>query len=186
MFIICTSLLFFTCSVPVYTQEKTQTKYMKLENGLQVFLYERHNQPMVNIVIAVNLGSKDESDDTNGLVHILEHYIQFRGIKLRSGQNMSEDIRKYGAYFNAHTGRDLSLFETSAPSEHADFALKYQKELLFNLKLTQEELEKEKKVILEELNQIQDDPIKYSTSLVFQNLYRNHPYSRAIHGKMEK
>jgi zinc protease len=56
---------------------------------------------------------------------------------------------------------------------------------LFRLKITQEELDKEKQVILEELSQIQDDPIKFATSLIHQNLFQNHPYKRPIHGKRE-
>lgn len=57
--------------------DKTE-KQFTLDNGLKVFLYERHNQPLVNIVAAVNAGSKDETDETSGLVHLLEHYILFR------------------------------------------------------------------------------------------------------------
>lgn len=175
-------LLVFTTS---YAEEETKTKYLELENGLKVFLYERHTLPLVNLVFGVNIGSKDESEETNGLVHILEHYILFKGTELRSGNEIAQDMRRHGAYFNAHTGLDLATFEISLPSEYADFALKTQKEILFNLKITQEELDKEKKVILEELNQAYDDPIKYATSLVYQNLFKNHPYQKPVYGKKE-
>ena len=104
---------------------------------------------------------------------------------MRTGEEIGKDIRAHGAYFNAHTGRDLSTFELSLPSEFADFALQNQKDILFNLKLTQEELDKEKQIILEELSQIKDDPIKYGTSLVYQNLFRDHPYQRPIYGRTE-
>ena len=174
-------LLFIT---PTNSQDKTQ-KYFELENGLKIFLYEKHTLPLVNLVFAVNLGTKDESDETNGLVHILEHYILFRGTEFRSGPEISQDIRRHGAYFNAHTSLDLATFEISLPSEHADFALRNQKEILFNLKLSQEELDEEKKVILEELSQAQDDPLKHATSLVYQNLFKNHPYQKPIQGKKE-
>jgi predicted Zn-dependent peptidase len=136
-------------------------------------------------VVAVNLGTKDESDETSGLVHILEHYILFRGTQLRSGAQISQDIRRHGAYFNAHTGLDLAVFEISLPSEHADFALKNQKEILFNLKIDQEQLDEEKKVILEEISQIQDDPVKNAASLVYQNLFMGHPYQKPVYGKKE-
>jgi predicted Zn-dependent peptidase len=168
-----------------FNQEDTQTKSFELENGLRVFLYERHSIPLINCAFAFNIGSKDESDDTNGLVHILEHYILFRGTEFRSGEEISQDIREHGAYVNAHTEYDLSTFEISLPSEYADFALSNHKEILFNLKLTQEELDEEKEVILEELNQVFDDPMKYATSLAYQNLFPNHPYQRPIYGKRE-
>ena len=170
---------------PSESQDKPKTKYFELENGLQIFLYEKHTLPLLNLCIAVDLGTKDESDETNGLVHILEHCILFRGTEFRSGAEISQDIRRHGAYFNAHTRRDLSTFEISLPLEYADFALKNQKEILFNLKLTQEELDEEKKVILEEVSQFQDDPLKYATSLVYQNLFKDHPYQKPLHGTKE-
>lgn len=179
--------LFLLCLVSsnALSQENAQTKYFELANGMRVFLYERHSIPLINCAFAFNIGSKDESDETSGLVHILEHYILFRGTESRTGDEISQDIREHGAYVNAHTEYDLSVFEISLPSEFADFALKNHKEILFNLKLTQEELDEEKEVILEELNQVFDDPMKYATSLAYQNLFPNHPYQRPIYGNRE-
>lgn len=165
--------------------EKIPTKQFELKNGFKVFLYEKHTLPLINIAIAVNLGTKDESEKTSGLVHILEHYILFRGTEFRSGTKISQDIRRHGAYFNAHTGFDLAVFEISLPAEYSDFALNNQKEILFNLKLTQEGLDKEKKVILEEISQVEDDPIKYASSLIYQNLFKGHPYQKPIYGEKE-
>jgi len=185
-FIFGTVLLFFCLLfiTPANSQDKNQ-KYFELDNGLKIFLYKKHTLPLINLVFAVNLGTKDESDKTSGLVHILEHYILFRGTEFRSGPEISQDIRRHGAYFNAHTSLDLATFEISLPSEYADFALRNQKEILFNLKLSQEELDEEKKVILEELSQIQDDPLKYATSTVYQNLFKDHPYQKPVQGKKE-
>ncbi len=182
--VLCTLLI---ASVPFSGEdtEKTEFAEFELENGLKVFLYERHALPLLNIVFAFDVGTKNESEETNGLVHILEHYILFRGTEKRTGEEIGKDIRSHGAHFNAHTGRDLATFELSLPSEFADFALENQKEILFHLKLTQEELDKEKQIILEELSQILDDPVKYGTSLIHQNLFQNHPYQRPIYGKKE-
>jgi len=176
-------ILLFTSST--FSQEKPLTKFFELENGMKVFLYERHSIPLVNCAFAFNIGSKDESDETNGLVHILEHYILFRGTEFRTGEEISQEIRAHGAYVNAHTEYDLSVFEISLPSEYADFAIANHKEILFNLKLTQEELNEEKEVILEELNQLHDDPMKYAASLSYQNLFPGHPYERPIYGRRE-
>ncbi len=166
-------------------EEKGEAKFFELENGMKVFLYQKLDLPLLNLVFAFDLGIKNESDETNGLVHILEHYILFRGSELRSGEEIGDAIRSHGAYFNGHTGLDLATFELSLPCEYADFALENQKDILFRLKITQEELDKEKQIILEELSQIQDDPIKRATSLIHQNLFQNHPYQRPIHGKRE-
>ncbi len=177
--------LFIVLPFPFFGDEAERTKYFELENGLKVFLYERHTMPLLNLVFAFDLGTKNESDETNGLVHILEHYILFRGTEQRPGEEIGRDVRAHGAYFNAHTSHDLATFELSLPSEYAEFALQNQKEILFQLDITQEELDKEKQIILEELSQIQDDPLKRSTALIYQNVFQNHPYQRPIYGKKE-
>jgi predicted Zn-dependent peptidase len=169
----------------LFSQETVETKEFELENGMRIFLVERHTIPLVNFAFAFNIGSKDESDETSGLVHMLEHYVLFRGTDSRSGDEISRQIRQHGAYVNAHTEYDLSIFDISLPSQHADFALSNQKDILFNLKITQEDLDEEKEVILEEINQVLDDPLRYSTSLVYQNLFRNHPYQRPVYGRPE-
>ncbi len=183
-FILCI-LSFSVHSFAKEEEEGNRFSSFVLENGLKVFLYEKHTIPLLNIVFAFDLGTKNESEETNGLVHILEHAILFRGTEMRTGEEIGRDIRAHGAYFNAHTGRDLATFELSLPSEFTDFALKNQKEILFHLKLTQEELDKEKQIILEELSQIKDDPFRYATALVYQNLFQNHPYQRPLYGTEE-
>lgn len=169
----------------VEPKEDEKSKYFELENGLKVFLYQRATLPLVNVSVSVNLGTKDETEESNGLVHILEHSILFGGTNLRSGEEVSQDIRRHGAYFNAHTDLDLVTFDISLPSEYTDFALNNQKEILFDLKLSQEEIDREKKVILEEIAQLKDDALRFATSLVFQNLFQNHPYQYPIFGKKE-
>ncbi|MEW5901664.1 MAG: pitrilysin family protein, partial [Acidobacteriota bacterium] len=173
--------LFFAAAL--FSQETA--KQFVLENGLRVFLLEKRNVPLVNVVVAVNLGAKDETAETSGLVHALEHCILFRGTEVRSGTEISRDIRRHGAYFNAHTGEDLAYFEISAPAEASDFALRNQREILFDLKITQEELDSEKEIILEELRQLQDDPFRHATSLAYQNLFLNHPYANPLAGTRE-
>ncbi len=153
-----------------------------LENGLKVCLVEKRGVPLVNAVLAVNVGVKDESADTRGLVHVLEHYILFRGTERRSGSQVGREVREHGAYFNAHTGEDLAWFEISVPTESAEFALANQREIVFDLKITQAELDTEKEVVLEEISQIEDDPFRYATALAFQSLFRGHAYESPVYG----
>lgn len=182
------ALLFLACLIGkemAAVQNPLTEKQFTLENGLKVFLYERHNIPLVNIVAAVNAGSKDETDATSGLVHLLEHYVLFRGTETKSGSEIAADIRRHGGYFNAHTGQDLALFELSLPAGAADFGLANQKEILFNLKIDGKEVEAEKEVLLEELSQIRDDPFRYAAALCYQKLFAGHPYGRPVFGTAE-
>ena len=160
-------------------------KEFTLDNGLKVFLLERHNLPLVNIVAGVDAGSKDETDATNGIVHLLEHYVLFRGTESRSGSEVARDIRARGGYFNAHTGQDLATFELTLPAEHSDFGLNIEREMLFRLKFDQAEIDSEKEVILEELGQLQDDPFRYASLLFYENVFKGHPYGRSVIGTPE-
>jgi zinc protease len=160
-------------------------KYFVLDNGMRVFLYEKRDLPLLHVVTGFDVGSKNETDETNGLVHLLEHCILFRGTSVRSGAEVSADIRRHGAYFNANTGQDLSLFEISLPAEHAEFALRNQKDILFGLDLSQTELDEEKEVLLEEYNQMEDDPQRNAADLVLQALFPGHPYGRSVYGRRE-
>ena len=165
--------------------EEGRSRSFRLENGLRVALHEKRSLPLLNVVIAFDVGSKNETEATAGLVHLLEHCILFRGTETRSGREVSRDLRRHGAYFNAHTGHDLSVFVLSLPSEFSDFALQNQRDLLFGFSVTQEELDQEKAVVLEELNQMEDDPQRLATDLVLRRLFPDHPYGRSIHGRRE-
>jgi zinc protease len=156
-----------------------------LPNGMRVFLYEKRGYPLVNIALAVDAGSKDETDATSGLAHLLEHCILFRGTAERSAAEVERDVRGHGAYFNANTGQDLTVFEISLPSEFADFALRNQREILFGFALAPEALEEEKAVVLEEMNQMEDDPRRRGTDLALQRLFEGHPYGRPVYGRPE-
>lgn len=160
-------------------------KYFVLDNGLRVFLYEKRDLPLLHVVTGFDVGSKNETDETSGLVHLLEHCILFRGTSVRSGAEVSADIRRHGAYFNANTGQDLSLFEISLPAEHATFALRNQKDVLFGLDLSQAELDEEKDILLEEYNQMEDDPQRSAMDLVLQALFPGHPYGRSVYGQRQ-
>jgi predicted Zn-dependent peptidase len=162
-----------------------KNKYFILDNGLRVFLEVRDNIPLVNFAFGINVGSKDEGNESSGLVHLLEHLILLGGTHSFTGNQLVEKIRENALYFNAHTGHDLMTLEISVPSAsaHTEFAFVLLREKIFNLKLTQEELEKEKKVIREELARIQDDPDKLGTHLALQALFKGHTYGKSVGGE---
>jgi len=177
------ALIFF----PVWTfaESEKSSSHFTLDNGLEIFLYQKPTLPIINFVFAFNVGSKDESEHTNGIVHVLEHCLLFRGSKFVNDKNFSQRIRNHGAYYNAHTGRDIAIFEMSLPSEFSDFALQTLREILFEFDLKQQDLDNEKKIIIEELQSIKDDPYKTALSLIYLNLFQNHPYQNSVYGKID-
>lgn len=185
--LVCILLVIFLIR-PVFSFSKDEQESIsrfKLKNGLEVFLYRKPTLPITNFVFAFDVGSKDESEKINGMVHILEHCILFRGTKFVDNKEFNRQIRGHGAYYNAHTGRDISTFEMVLPSGHSEYALQTLKQILFDFNLKQEDLDDEKKIIIEELNKIKDDPYQTALSFVNENLFQNHPYHNSAHGKEE-
>ena len=157
-----------------------------LPNGLKVFLYEKHDLPLVNIALAVDAGSKDETEATNGVAHLLEHCLLFRGTEFRSGSEVSRDLRRRGAYFNANTGQDLTVFELACPSGAGRLrpAQSARDRLRFRPR-PRPSSTSEKDVVLEELKQTEDDPERHGPDLVHQRLFAGHPYGRPVTGRPE-
>jgi zinc protease len=156
-----------------------------LDNGLRVVLAEKPQARLINMALSINLGSKDESDETSGFVHILEHVLLYGGSKNLSPERKSRKIRENGLLFNAHTDHDLMTFDISFPGTDCEWLFNFFKEVWFEAELSPLALENEKKVILEEINQIQDSPEKIGTTLLLQNLFSGHPYGRTLFGKPE-
>jgi len=175
----------FLFVAPAVLGSDDQGRYVVLDNGLRVFLLEKRDLPLLHVVTGFDVGSKNETDATSGIVHLLEHCVLFRGTAGRSGEEVGADIRRHGAYFNAHTSQDLSVFEISLPAGEAEFALRNQRDILFDFAVIQAELDGEKEVILEEFNQMEDDPRLNATDLILQALFPGHPYGRSVYGRRE-
>jgi len=175
----------FLSALPLFSAPAEVSKFFSLDNGLRVFLLEKRDVPLLNVVTAVNLGSKDETAETSGLVHILEHCILFRGTGARAGGDAGLAARRRGAYFNAHTDQDLSLFEIALPVEDTDFAFRHQRALLFGLELGPEDLASEKEIILEELSMLEDDATRLGIALVQNSVFKGHPYEQPVYGSRD-
>ena len=165
--------------------ETGRNKYVALDNGLKVLLSERDKLPLINIAFAVDVGAKDETKETNGLVHLLEHLVLLGSTESFKSEHLIKETRAKGFSMNAHTDNDLMTFEMSFPAKHLDFALDLSREKIFALKIIKEEMEGEKKIINEEINQILDDPESLGTSLVFRHLFQGHAYEHPIYGNKE-
>lgn len=155
---------------------------MTLPNGLRVFLYSRPEVPLLSLALAVDAGTKDESRGRNGLLHLLEHVLLFRSAGLPGGEDFALEMRRQGVYFNGFTGRDYSLFEMSAPPERAGAVFRSLAALVFDFDVGEEELEREKEVILEEISRLREEPLRFGLELVAARLFRRHPYGRPVHG----
>lgn len=153
----------------------------KLANGQTVVIYEIHNNPIVTIDTWIKTGSINEDSKNNGISHFLEHLF-FKGTKVHPAGDMDRILEAKGAIVNAATSKDFTHYYITIPSADFDTALDLHSDMLLNPQIPRNELEKERKVVLEEIAKDENSPSK----IVYENLnalmYTTHPYKRKVIG----
>lgn len=154
----------------------------KLDNGLRVITAPLENTKAVSLFVLVGTGSRYENKQNNGIAHFLEHMF-FKGTTKRPKTvDIARELDAVGASFNAFTGEEYTGFYVRAESSHFDLALDVLSDMLFNSKFDEKEIEKEKGVILEEINMIRDVPQSYVEYVMKDLLYGDTPLGRMITG----
>jgi len=154
----------------------------KLSNGLTV-LFEERKLPVAISSVSVKTGAEYEQERTKGVSHFIEHLV-FKGTKNRKQQEISGEIEKKGGVLNAFTSEEVTCFWNKLPSRHFSLGIDIASDLASNPLFDSEELEKERKVILEEIKMYHDNPqyyvIKKIKSLLFEK-----PFGMDISGTMK-
>jgi len=157
------------------------TETFTLDNGMTVILKENHSSPMITSIVFVNAGARYETDYNNGITHFLEHLL-FDGTKSRSREELNETAEMYGGYINAFTREDLTAYMILMPKENIDIGLDIQSDQLFNSIIPEEELPKERKIVIEEMKMSIDDPDYQARTFTRNTIYRGTPYVRPVLG----
>ena len=142
----------------------------KLRSGLTL-LFEKRKLPLVTLMLAVKVGSINEAARFKGISHVIEHTV-FKGTKTRTQKQISESVEKIGGSINAFTSDEITAFYVKVPSKHLDVGLDVLSDLTLNPIFPEQEIEKEKKVILEEIKMIHDNPQRYIFEEAKQSLYK--------------
>jgi predicted Zn-dependent peptidase len=129
----------------------------KLENGIPVLIENIENLDSATIGIYVKTGSKNELPEEEGISHLLEH-MMFKGTENRSAKEISETIDNIGGHMNAYTSKEITAYYVSLLHKHLDTGIDILTDMFLNSTFTEENLEKEKKVIIEEINMYEDVP----------------------------
>ncbi|MFH1188154.1 MAG: pitrilysin family protein [bacterium] len=160
-------------------------KKYKTKSGLTVILSPRNETETVTLSLLCSAGSRHENKINNGISHFIEHLI-FKGTEKRpSSLDISKELDGIGAVFNAYTSKDHTNFYIKAASEKIELAFDVLSDMLMNSKFAQDDIEKEKGVILEEMKMYEDNPTMYLED-VFENLiFENHELGRHIIGTRE-
>jgi len=134
------------------------TKY-KLKNNLQVILTSQKETKAVTVLVLVGVGSRYESKNIAGISHFLEH-MMFKGTKKRPDTlAISKELDRVGAEFNASTSKDNTNYYIKINAEHLELALDMLSDMILNSKFEEQEIEREKGTIIEEINMYEDNPL---------------------------
>ena len=157
---------------------------VRLANGLDLLLKESHGGPMVASIVTVGAGARFEDEQSYGASHFLEHMV-FNGTATRSREDINEGIKAYGGYINAFTRREYTCYVLLIPRAYLREGLAIQADMLFGSQLPAAEFEKEKRVVIEEMNK------DYDSGSYRGELHRNAtllagtPYAHPILGTVD-
>ena len=160
-------------------------KKTTLKNGLRIIAVPQKNTQAVTVLVLVKTGSKYEKKEINGISHFLEHMC-FKGTKkYPSPVAVAEVMDRIGGIYNAFTDQDYTGYFAKVETSHFNLAFDWVSELYLNSTFPELEIEKEKKVIFEEINMIRDSPMSYVGVLWLKLLYGNQPAGWDIAGTKE-
>ncbi|OGI30374.1 MAG: hypothetical protein A2287_01950 [Candidatus Melainabacteria bacterium RIFOXYA12_FULL_32_12] len=159
-------------------------KVFHLKNGHTVVIKEVHANPIVTIDTWIKTGSINENDKINGVSHFLEHLL-FKGTKNYKAGEMEQILESKGANFNAATSKDFTHYYTTIASQQADIALDLHADLLLNATIPQDELDRERNVVQEEIRRALDNPSRILFNNLNGILFKSHPYKYETLGTME-
>jgi len=160
-------------------------KKIILPNKLRVLTVPVKNANSVTVLILVGTGSKYETKDINGISHFLEHMF-FKGTQKRpTTLAISETLDKIGGQYNAFTSKEMTGFWAKVDKRHTDIALDWISDMFLHSKFDAQELEREKGVVIEELNMYLDTPTSYVSELFEDVLYGDQPAGWRIVGEKE-
>jgi predicted Zn-dependent peptidase len=156
-----------------------------LANGLRVVTAPMPQAKSVACFVMLAAGSRSETKDTNGIAHFAEHMF-FKGTEKRpTAREIAGEIDSIGGEFNAFTGKEYTGYYVKCAAEHRDIALDVLIDMLRHSKFDPEEIEREKGVIVEEMNMYYDTPRDYVDGVYDELLYDDTPLGWDIIGRKE-
>ena len=157
---------------------------MVLGNGLTILYYPKKGNSVV-VEVMINVGSCHEKKVERGISHFLEH-ILFEGTsKRRSNKEISNEIERIGGDFNAYTSTGKTCFYAKVLKKHFSIAVDVLADILQNPLLREEDIKKEKNVVLKEIAMIYDEPKYHQWVLLQQNLFEKHPCKFPTYGDVK-
>ncbi len=152
-----------------------------LENGLTLVSEAMPEVRSVAVGVWLKKGSRHERSEQSGISHFIEHMV-FKGTKTRSAEQIAAEVDSIGGYMDAFTAKEYASFHLKVLDEHLPLAVEILGDIVLNPAFDPTEMAKEKKVIFEEINMVEDTPDDLVMEQFYEAFWPDHPLGRPILG----
>ena len=170
---------------PTFSQDSTVTESAivreVLPNGLRLLTERMPHVRSVSFGVWLARGSRHEPQEQSGIAHFVEHML-FKGTNTRSAEDIAQAIDSVGGQMDAFTAKEYASYYIKVLDEHLPFAVEVLSDIVMNPRFSADDIEKEKKVVLEEIKMVEDTPDDLVHELFTENFWAEHPLGRPILG----
>ena len=152
-----------------------------LPNGLRLLTERMPHVRSVSIGVWLARGSRHEPQEQSGIAHFVEHML-FKGTNTRSAEDIAQAIDSVGGQMDAFTAKEYASYYIKVLDEHLPFAVEVLSDIVMNPRFSPDDLEREKKVVLEEIKMVEDTPDDLVHEMFTENFWADHPLGRPILG----
>jgi predicted Zn-dependent peptidase len=160
------------------------SKKMMLENGVTMLVDEIESSGAVSLGAWIELGSRDEKEGEQGFAHLIEHML-FKGTERRSAYDIAAQVDSFGGEINGSTSKENTYYFVNVASDHWRDALDILLDMYFRSSFRSVEFERERLIVLDEINMAMDDPEDYVGELYFRAMWGEHPLGLPVFGNRE-
>ncbi|HWQ89831.1 MAG TPA: pitrilysin family protein [Desulfitobacteriaceae bacterium] len=155
-----------------------------LANGVRIVTEEIEHVRSISLGLWVGAGSRDEEEGFEGITHFIEHMF-FKGTAKRTARELAEALEAVGGQLNAFTTKEYTCYYAKVLDEDLDLAIEVLSDMFFASLFSEEEIEKEKKVVIEEIKMYEDTPDELINDLFTEFVWNDHPLGRSVLGTVE-
>ena len=152
-----------------------------LKNGIKILSERLEHYRSVSLGIWVNVGSRDEAEQENGISHFIEHMI-FKGTRNRNSLQIAKELDAIGGLSNAFTGKEYTCFHSKVLDNHFSTLADILSDIFLNSIFDAQDMDRERQVILQEINLVEDTPDEHIHELFNHHFWNNHPLGMSILG----
>jgi predicted Zn-dependent peptidase len=155
-----------------------------LDNGLRILTERMTQVRSISIGVWLTRGSRHETAERGGIAHFVEHML-FKGTAMRSAEDIAQAIDSIGGQLDAFTAKEYASYYIKVLDEHLPLAIDILSDIVLNPAFSPADIEREKKVVVEEIKMVEDTPDDLVHELFTQGFWENHPLGRPILGVRE-